>query len=173
MYFITGKLTENGKETAYSVYDTDKQRSIITGKKPIRQLVENGVNVYGFERFFNGTCGKFSVRKNREFLWKQIPELSGIGVPENPEDSDLQVLIGSNGFKEVKHYVTVNSIGIVKVYSKAEVKKEVASGNVIGMILDGDRIIPLVTEEITDEWLKSLGYERNDSKQWRRREGNG
>lgn len=167
MYFITGKITENEKELAYGLYDTNTQRAMIMSKKATRQLVSAENEVLGFERFFNVSQGKVYVRKNKEFMWKGLPELNGKGEPENVEDKKMQVLIGSNGFKEVKSYITVNSVGEVRIYTKADMKKELIEGNIIGAALaSNEQVMTYVNEEISDEWILKLGYKRNEIGLW-------
>ena len=167
MYFITGKITENEKDLAYGVYDMEKQRAMIMSKKATRQLVSAGEVVCGFEKFFNGMQGKIYVRKNKDYIWKGVPELNGMGAPEDPKDNELQVLIGCNGFKEVKSYITVNSLGVVRIYNKSEIQDEVAKGIIIGASIgDTGHVVTYINEEVSNDWISSLGYKRNEIGLW-------
>lgn len=171
MYFITGRIVENGKLTAYGLYDLNERKATLMSKKSIKNLVVAGREVVGFERYENTFTGLAYARKNRGYMWKNLPDLNGKGEPEKPEDKHNKVLIGTNGFKELREFVTVNSTGEVNVYTSEEFKAELSKDCITGAVLAEDgRILSQVKNEITDKWLKEAGFERGKDKVWFKKE---
>ena len=167
MYIVTGKLLEDSKEVAYGVYDTDKKKAMLMAKEQVKNLVAHGITVIGFEHVYTPSRGSYFVRKSKNIMWKEIPELNGKGQPVG---KPMEILLGVNGYKEMKSFVTVNSLGGVKVYSKDEmVKKMAKDNNIIGAVLASDeRIIPMIKNTVNDIWLIDCGFERGEGLYWQR-----
>ena len=167
MYFITGSIYENGKLAAYGLYNVKEKKAIIMSKRSVKESVLAGEEVVGFVRYENTINGLGYVRKHRGYMWKNLPELNGKGVPEQEEYIHNKVLIGTNGFKEVRQFVTVNSIGEIKVYSAKDFKEELKNDRITGAVLAEDgRILSKVRNEISDQWLKDSGFKRDDDLVW-------
>ena len=167
MYVITGKILEDSKVVAYGVYDTDRKKAMIMAKEQVNNIVAHGITVIGFECVYTTARGSYFVRKSKNFMWRELPELNGKG---EPLDKEKEILLGVNGYKEMKSYVTVNSLGGVRVYSKDEIIDKLSNdNNIIGAVLASDnRIIPMIKNTINDIWLIDCGFERGEGLYWQR-----
>lgn len=169
MYFITGSIYENGKLAAYGLYNVEKKKAVIMSKKSVKKIVMAGEEVVGFIKYDNNITGLPYVRKHRGYMWKNLPELNGKGKPEQEEYLHNKVLIGTNGFKEVRQFVTVNSTGEVMVYGLEDFKEELRGNRITGAVLAEDgRILSRARNEISDKWLKDSGFKRDDNLIWKK-----
>lgn len=167
MYIITGKITEEGKDVGYSVYGLNEQRSCILTKKEVRNMLINKQTVFGMSIGEHFSSTRYTFKKCKPYLWAKLPEINGKGEPEREEDKDLQVMLGSNGFKELKVFVTVNTLGEISVYDEEGLKEQIHNGNIAGAVIDKrGKVINYINFDITDQWLMNLGYRRNDDKKW-------
>lgn len=170
MYIITGKITENGRDRAYTVYGIKEQRACFMSRKDVKSMLIRDEKFYGLEMNVNA-YGNDNIHKTKtSIFWSRIPEMNGKCEPENPKDKDLKVLIGTNGYKEVRHFITANTLGQVFIYNKEEIQEEIRKGNIIGAInADDGRVIVYIKNELSDKWVANLGYERDENSMWRKK----
>ena len=167
MYIVTGKITEEGKEKAYSVFGIKEQKTCLVTKKELKQMVKNNADVCGYDILNSAGIKTKTFKKTKKFLWDRIPELTGRLQVENEKDKNLQILVGTNGFKEIKHYITVKPSGEIYVYSENKLKAEIRKNNIIGAVIDtNNRLMLYIHNEINDFWIMKLGYKRDEDGFW-------
>jgi len=168
MYIITGKITENKRDRAYTVFGIKEQKSGLLTRQEVKKMMISGEEVLGLNVNLNFNDG-YNVHKNRSFLWKRIPEINGKCEPEDPKDKETQILVGTNGFKEARHFITVNSLGEIKVYSLDEVRQEIDKGHIVGAVNTANKkVIIQIKNELSDEWLQNLGYVKDKNSNWQK-----
>lgn len=171
MNIIVGKITEDSKDRAYMLFSVKEQKRRIMTREAVREALIKGEKILGFELNCN-TYGRYNLRKSKSYIWKNMPELNGKGQPETDADGAVEIFIGTNGFKEVKVYVTVNSNGDIRIYSRDNFisRIEKAGDTVIGAGLqdteDSKELNLYIKNMLTDTWMEQLGFKRDEDFNW-------
>lgn len=169
MYIVVGKITENRRDKAYAVFGIREKKVCIITRKEVKRMLNADYDFFGMELRVNNNCG-YNIHKNRSYYWKRIPEITGKGEPEKEEDKDIKILIGTNGYKEVRHYIVVSPAGKIELLTKEAIKQEIKKDNIIGATYsEDDRILAYINNEISDEWLEELGYEKDEEMMWHKK----
>ena len=170
MFYITGMVVENARTVAYSLYDVDSKKSIIVSSKSVKRMLKDEEEIVGFA-LYTDYRGKKYVRKNKRYMWRNLPEINGKGIPEKEEDKDILILIGSNGFKEVKQFVLVNSVGEMVICNMKELQERIKSNKIVGAVVNSlDRILFGNELELDDKWIEEAGFERDCNDMWKKKE---
>lgn len=171
MYIVLGKITENGRDKAYTVYGINEQKACFLPRKEVKNMLINEKKFYGLEMNLNA-YGNDNVHKTKtSIFWNRIPEMNGKCEPEDPKDKDLKVVLGTNGYKEVRHFITANTLGQITIYNKEEIQEEIRKNNIIGAINAEDgRVLVYIKNELSDKWVENLGYEKDKDAMWHKKE---
>lgn len=171
MNIIIGKIAEDGKDRAYMLYSVEEQKRMIITRDAVKNAMIDGMKIVGFELRQN-YYGAYGLHKTKSYIWKKMPELNGKGKAKTEADEAVEIFIGTNGFKEVKVYVTINASGIIRVYSKdnfirrMETDEYTIIGAAIKLDSDQKEIRQDIKNMLTDTWMERLGFERNAEFNW-------
>ena len=159
-----GKITEDNKLTAVIVYDTTELERKLISLKELYEMARNQNNVCGVESYIN-TYGKVVIMRDKQYIWDNIPECNGKGLPEVEADRTKFVLLGSCNSRLKKGYVIVDVLGQIKVLGQADMKIKVQKSEIIGAKMRSNgRMVSYINNQFNNFDLMKLGYEFKENK---------